>query len=305
MRQHPVLVIAYNRPHKLRALIQSLAQCKPRLVLFAFNGPDSQKPRDQVDVSSTRDQIELINWSCEIKTRVRNEHLPLQQSYVDAVNWVISEYGQATILEDDVVVGPDLLGYSASALERHRNSKDIGHINGYNFVPSNYLSNPTQLERMSAFPTAYAWSTWSRAWDKLDLSISWGLNASIREISTFSGSTRSAQMWKMNFRNAVNNRVQTWDYAWVSSLWSNSLFAISPNRNLLVYNGLDGGTNTRRRSNTEQVPVSSIADLHDASPTSCDVSADKWMRRSVFKDSRRGLIEKYLQSIVLAIIRRK
>lgn len=111
-------------------------------------------------------------------------------------------------------------------------------------------------------------------------------------------------MWKMNFRNAVSGRVDTWDYAWVASLWENDLKIISPNRNLCLYDGFDGGTHTRRSAQTKQLEIASVDDLEKRFNLDFDGKADLWQKQFVYRETLTGFLEKGAASFVLEIERR-
>ena len=108
----------------------------------------------------------------------------------------------------------------------------------------------------------------------------------------------------MNFRNAVSRRVDTWDYAWVASLWENDLRIISPNRNLCLYDGFEGGTHTRRRVKTRQLEIESVDDLNEISTLDIDSKADLWQKQFVYRETPTGFIEKGAASLVLEIEKR-
>ena len=138
----------------------------------------------------------------------------------------------------------------------------------------------------------------------MDLSIKWGQAVSLADLATHTGNRLSAAMWKMNFRNAATRRVDTWDYAWVASLWEHDLKVISPNRNLCLYDGFDEGTHTRRRADREQLEILPILDLENDLIEEFDSKADSWQRQFVYRETSIGLLEKAAASLFLEIERR-
>ena len=304
MSESPVLIIAFNRPHKLRQLVQSLRASQPPIMLIAVDGPRPHNEADHSLVQQTQAVVSEIDWPCRILTRFRETNLGLQTAYVDAVSWAMSEFGETIVIEDDVVAGPDLYEFLHYNLNQFRNNKTVGQINGYNFSPASVLSEPGFSRRVTRYPTSYCWASWSRSWSHIDLSIQWGLSVSLSDLATLTGSRLSAAMWKMNFRNAVTGRVDTWDYAWVATLWEHDLKIISPNRNLCLYDGFDEGTHTRRSSNNKQLDVASLASLKNNFASEIDLKADIWQRRSIYRETPLGLLEKGAASLLLEIERR-
>jgi hypothetical protein len=304
MSDSPVLIIAFNRPHKLRQLIDSLRLSRPPIVMIAVDGPRALNPNDEALVKETQLVVAEIDWPCRIQTRFRETNLGLQTAYVDAVSWAMSEFGETIVIEDDVIAGPELYEFLNFNLNQFRTEKSIGQVNGYNFAPVHALSESNNSRRVTRYPTSYCWASWGRSWNLIDLSISWGQSASLDDLSVYTGSRLSAAMWKMNFRNAVNGRVDTWDYAWVASLWENDLKIISPNRNLCLYDGFNDGTHTRRSAKTAQLELGSVSDLQTTFRLDVDNKADNWQRQAVYKETFIGLFEKSAASIALEFEKR-
>jgi hypothetical protein len=304
MSDSPVLIIAFNRPHKLRQLIGSLRASRPPIVMIAVDGPRAYDPNDEALVRETQNVVAEIDWPCQIQTRFRETNLGLQTAYVDAVNWAMTEFGETIVIEDDVIAGPELYEFLNFNLNQYRAEESIGQINGYNFAPSHALSESNNSRRLTRYPTSYCWASWSRSWNLMDLSISWGQAVSLNDLAIHTGSRLSAAMWKINFRNAVTGRVDTWDYAWVASLWENNLKIISPNRNLCLYNGFNEGTHTRRSAKTEQLEIGSVSKLENTFHLDIDNKADNWQRRAIYRETPIGLLEKSAASIALEFEKR-
>lgn len=305
MRHSPVLLIAYNRPEKLLRLIQSLKLSQPAIVMIAVDGPRLDSKDDTVRVQLTRDAVEQVSWNCQLLTRFREKNLGLQKAYVDAVNWAISTYGRVTVIEDDVIAGPELVPYSLDALIRYENEQSIAQINGYNFVPRECLTEPNRRERLTKYPTSYTWSTWERAWKKFDVENEWGLEVSVSELSQVTGSRVSAVMWKTNFQNAANGRVNTWDYPWVAAMWKDRMRIVSPNRNLAIYGGFDDGTHTKSGRQHGQLEIDTVMNLPLGACTEIDRKADYWHSRHIFRETPVGMCEKLLASVYLEIMKHR
>lgn len=254
----PVLLLGYNRPEQMAGLIKSLEPHKPKLILVSVDGPRESKPRDAELVKQTQETLSLITWDAQVLTRFRDSNLGLRKAVVDAVNWATDSYGHVVVLEDDVRAGPELLDYMNFNLEHFKLEEKIAHINGYNLVPVEYLSQPSQQSRLSIYPESYAWATWHRAWKKYDDDLTWAKSASIEEIKLRVGTTFGALRWKQNFSDAYHERIDTWAYRWLASMWEHNLLMISPNRNISNYKGSLDGTHTRMKLEVEELLLSLI-----------------------------------------------
>jgi hypothetical protein len=302
----PILIVAFNRPEKLKILLESLSASKPPVVMLAVDGPREGVTSDLLLVEDTQKLVESIDWNCVIETRFRDRNLGLRSAYVDAVDWAMSRYGSAVIVEDDVIAGPQFYQYVATGLAHFQKEKNIAQINGYNHVPTAALVSPDNSSRLSIYPTSYAWGTWNHAWAKYDPKMEWGMNVSLAELrKTTTGSSVSAAKWKMNFKNAYYERVNTWDYFWVSSIWEQGWMSVTPNRNLVQYNGFDDGTHTRIKRKNKQPPLEFLSLQNSLGTPIYDEQSDKWISKNVHKDVALGLVETASASLVLGIIKKR
>ena len=304
----PVLLLGYNRPLQMRSLIQSLATLKPELILLAVDGPRSNRPNDANLVRQTQELASEITWDAEIRTRFRNSNLGLRRAVVDAVTWANSDYGQVIVLEDDVRAGPQLLDFLDYNLMAHQENTKVAHINGYNLVPKEHLTHPDHASRLSIYPESYAWATWDRAWQKYDDDLTWARNASLKDIKKICGSTVGALRWKQNFSDAAAERIDTWAYRWLASMWEYGWLMVSPNRNIATYTGFEGGTHTRRKPKWTELPINDIYFTDEESSIEhviMNEAADTWLGKKVFGESPFGLAEGVAASIAMSFIKHR
>lgn len=284
----------------MRGLIRSLEPLKPKLILLAVDGPKAGRTSDADLVRQTQNLVSEITWDTEIRTRFRGANLGLRKAVVDAVTWANSEYGRVMVLEDDVRAGPQLLEFLNHNLNTHQQNSKIAHINGYNLVPKVHLTNPDHASRLSIYPESYAWATWERAWQKYDDDLTWAKNASVEDIKKACGSTIGALRWKLNFSDAASERIDTWAFRWLASMWEHNWFMVSPNRNIARYMGWKDGTHTRSLQSWIEPPVEEIRDeLQLESFQNPDLIADKYLAAEVFKETPFGVAIGFIKSILL------
>jgi len=289
----------------MRGLIQSLAPLKPKLILLAVDGPRKNRENDAELVRKTQELVNEITWDAEIRTRFRDSNLGLRRAVVDAVTWANSEYGRVIVLEDDVRTGPQLIEFLDRNLIRYQESSQIAHINGYNLVPKEHLTHPDNASRLTIYPESYAWATWDRAWQKYDDDMTWAKNASLSDIKKICGSTIGALRWKQNFSDASAERIDSWAYRWLASMWANNLKIVSSNRNISQYKGFEGGTHTRRQMKWSELEIEQLPTSEGKiSNIGIDKLADRWLARNIFKSTTLGIIEGKIVSIVLTIIKK-
>lgn len=297
----PVLLLGYNRPEQMRGLIRSLVSAKPKLILLSVDGPRMNRLKDVELVRQTQEMVNEVNWDAEIRTRFRESNLGLRRAVVDAVTWANNEFGKVIVLEDDVRAGPQLLDFLNYNLLKYEKQRDIAHINGYNLVPNQFLSNPNEPSRMSIYPESYAWATWETAWSKYDDNMNWAKNVSISELKNICGSTVGALRWKQNFSDAAAGRIDTWAYRWLATMWENNFKVISPNQNISTYEGWENGTHTFFKVKYQEPEIGNLnIDLHD-SIGRIDELAENWLKRRVFLESARGVARGIVVSWLLNI----
>ena len=297
----PILLLGYNRPDKFQSLIDSIKPSKPQKLVLVIDGPRANKAGDAEKVQQVRDLANRINWTNDVELVFRPENVGLRASVENAVSQVAEKYGKVIVVEDDVKVGADWINYAEFMLEKHKENLKIEHISGYNAIPSNILS-PNRGSRLSRYPESYAWATWNRAWKHYDGSLEWAMNASVRDIQKIVGSKIGALRWKQNFHDAYANRISTWAYRWLASMWSRNSFMISPNRNLVSYHGHEGGTHTFMKPGWSELPISSISlDILENETLEFDINADKWAGRHIYTETLYGVTRGVAVSAALEI----
>jgi hypothetical protein len=306
VRQTPLLILAYNRPEKVRALVDRLRTIAPPLVMVVVDGPRAGRPGDDAKVQAVRDAVDGIDWGAEVRTRFRPVNVGLRASVVDAVGWATSEYGQVIVIEEDVLPGPDFIPYAEYMLELFRDDPRIAHISGYNVVPIAAMDNPAAASRLTVYPESIAWATWDRAWAGYDDNLGWGGSATVGALRPIVGAVFAAMRWRQNFGDARAQRISTWAYRWVASMWSHRQLVVSPNHNLVTYVGQDEGTHT------ETAPPWKELDLYTGDrtallvpPAGLDRSAERWTNRVVFRGTAFGVARGVAISAVLAWRKRR
>ena len=290
MRDTPVVVIAYNRPDKVRRLISRLNELKPTKIIFAVDGPKVGKPKDAAKVAEVQSLVNNFTWTDNVETRFRPTNLGLRAAVTDVVSHAVSQYGQAIIMEEDTLPGKNWFPYAQEMLNRYRGDTSIEHISGYNLVPDKFQTNIGQGSRLSRYPESIAWATWDRAWEKFDGSLEWALNASTGELAKIVGSTSGALRWKQNFADAEAGRISTWAYRWIASMWSRGSFVLSPNQNLVTYAGYDEGTNSFMKAPWSELDLfEGSLDVSTSGVPKFDAVADKWVGKTVFSETPFGV----------------
>lgn len=272
------------------------------MVLLAIDGPRPGKPNDVELCSASQRCVDLITWPCDVKTRFRTQNLGIRYAVADAVSWAIDLFGSVVVLEDDAEPGPEAIPFANAMLEQHVSSPHLGHISLYNVVPEMYLTRPNQSTRISRYPESYAWATWHRTWKHYDDDLSWiSETSNLKQLFMDQDFWRSRK-WTQNLHDAQANRIDTWAYRWIASLWRHQLLCLSPNRNLVRYTGQLGGTHTRRRQRWSELAISQLP-ADSPSSSTIDHKADAWLARNIFRENALGYVEGLAASSALGLLR--
>jgi hypothetical protein len=307
MPEAPVLLVGYNRPDKFIQLIESLRLSKPSKILIAIDGPKSQNLQDELRVSEVLSAVNKIDWTDDIEIRKRPHNLGLRVAMIDAVSWAVSREGKVIVVEDDVIVGPNFTNFCNYTLSKFKDDHSVGQINGWNQVPYEIPKSKNKICRLSLYNTSYAWATWADRWELYDDNLTWATSKSIKEMRNITGSFRSSIQWRINFKNAQELLVDSWSYRWLATMWSHGMSSVTPNSNLITYDGHLDGTHTRtkrREFNNKVDEVSQFESLQINDPIELDRDAEEWLRKVYFDDSIKGLIKTIGARQVLKLLKK-
>ena len=297
----PVLILGFRRPANIAKIIDAIRPNSPKIIFFAVDGPRPGKTEDETLVLQTQKAIENIDWECEVRVRFRDQNLGIRKAVPDAVSWALESSSEVIVIEDDAIPGPDLLEFMRNQLEKFREDTRVAHVSGYNLVPDEELSNTSDLIRLSIYPESYLWGTWAESWkmykDDIDDYGSIVRNMSFNRVEEI--------VWRINFRMAQKDLIQSWAYRWIASMWRENKVCISPNVNLTTYVGSQDGTHTRRKSRVVEIEVATTAAQIESTSAVSDSKADKWISQSVFHSSLTGLVIQYLAYAALTLLRKK
>ena len=305
MKTTPLVLLAYNRPEKLAALIESLRISAPQKIIVVVDGPKKHRIGDEARVKQTQEVSQTINWTDDVTFEFRPENWGLRNSVEAAVTSAVDQYGRAIMLEDDARPGSSWVPYANYMLEKYESDSKVEHVSGYDLVPPTSLISPNRGSRLSRYPESYAWATWQRAWKNYDGGLEWALNAPLAEIERIVGSKIGALRWKQNFLDAEAGRISTWAYRWLASMWSRDSFMIAPNANLVTYDGYTDGTHTFLKPGWEELPRYS-GDWEELvqGQLELDIQADQWAARHVYNETLYGVCRGVAISAVLELRKR-
>jgi len=279
----PILLIVFNRPDTTLEVLKSIRKIKPSKLYISSDGARLDKEDEQKKVMLVRELITSnINWPCEIHTLFHDVNQGCKLGVSSAIDWFFSKEEMGIILEDDCLPNDDFFHFCEEMLLRYSDSFNIFSISGNNFQKENNLNYSYYY---SKYIHIWGWATWRRAWRKNDLDISFWpeWKSSNSWYSLFSDKIERVY-WEGIFDLAYNNKIDTWDYSWIASVWYNNGIAITPNKNLVSNLGFNAdATHTKKNDNKfANLPVSKLGKLNFNDTYEVDIKADNYTFNNIF-----------------------
>jgi hypothetical protein len=142
----PVVIFAFNRPQKLRRVLEALrTQSIEQMVIF-IDGP--RQPGD----------LPLVEWE-------ENRGL---NGFIDNISLVMESYRWAIFVEDDCLPMPGYCQFMRQALERYFNFPEVFSIGGYQPLAKRVFTEYPYSLISSARFNCWGWATWRDRWQKLE-----------------------------------------------------------------------------------------------------------------------------------------
>jgi hypothetical protein len=231
----PVALLNFNRPQMTRQVFEIIRKIKPKRLLLIADGPRPDKPDDARLCAEVRAIFDEIDWDCEVSRRFSDTNLGSFKSNSTGLNWVFDTVEEAIIIEDDFLPSASFFPFCEELLEKYRYDQRVSVISANNFS-----SPPVEQENdsyyFSAYSLTWAWASWRRVWQQVDLTMSWWEIETIRNIlKAVHSQPIEWQYWeKIYGRIRSGDLENAWDYQLVLSSFRYSQLCIVPRYNLIT-----------------------------------------------------------------------
>lgn len=279
----PILLIIFNRPDKVRTLVDTLRTVRPTKLFIAADGPRLDAPTDIERCRLAREAISEIDWPCEIQTRFDDKNTGADHGPEKAINWFFEHVEEGVVLEDDCNPHPDFFPFVDTMLERYRNNPHIMMISGNNF--QNGLVRGDASYYFSKYPSTWGWATWKRAWEMYDTDTkkydTFVQNNTLKKICT---SKAEERYWGKFFRKIHSDELEHWDIKWIFALWSNGGISITPNINLVQNIGFGpDATHTLEHDDKMVVQAKSLTNIVHPGKIEVNKDADTYLFEHIYR----------------------
>lgn len=159
----PIVIFAWRRPKLFLQTIDSLSRCflfKESDVFVFIDGPRHDK--DNILIEETYKIAQKIK-SRKLEIIRRDRNFGLKNNIKMGVGEVISKYGRAIVVEEDLIFARDFLVFMNKALEHYSDIQDVFSVTGYCpkiNIPEDYKYSVFFFFRVSS----WGWGTWERVW---------------------------------------------------------------------------------------------------------------------------------------------
>ncbi len=234
----PIIIFAYNRPEKLKLLLDSLEKNqdfkKSDLIFYIDNIKyDDDKINNQKVI-----EIASNNHSAKsVVININRENLGLKENILNGINKTFEIYESAIFLEDDLVVSNHFLDYMNTALKIYDNNPKVLHISGYNFPNFKDNSNSSYFTKVM---NCWGWATWKTKWEK-------NQNFTKNNISNLNNKKRrrfNILGLEKDFESQLirneNNELETWAIFWYQHIFLENAYCLHPKSSLVQNTGMDG-----------------------------------------------------------------
>ena len=291
----PVLFLIFNRPDTTYEVFESIRKIKPKKLFVSADGPRTNKPGEDEKCRLTRDVIKKIDWDCELHTDFSDVNLGCKKGVTKGINWFFSNVEEGIILEDDCLADESFFSLCPELLEKYRNTENVMHIGGVNFQDG--IKRGDASYYFSRFCHVWGWATWKRAWSKYDVEIkNYDCEKYHSLIKNVIPDTEIRNYYKKYFELVKNNQLDTWDFQWVWTVWSNNGLSIIPNENLVknIGFGEEATHTTDNSSSLSAIDTGSISNLVHPGNIEPHSEADRY---TYYKKIKRSKVSKLFDAV--------
>lgn len=232
----PIALFVYSRPDHTRQTLDALARNagagQSDLIVFS-DGPKNDAAR--AGVAAVRSLLADVKGFRSVRVVESPVNRGLAAAITAGVTAVTDEYGQAIVMEDDLLTSPHFLDFMNDALNVYRDDEKVGSISGYTFPLDIALPETFFLPDESC----WGWATWKRAWAKYEPDGS-KLLAEIRRTGRLREfDLYAAYPFRQMLEDQIAGRNNSWAIRWRASLFLHDMLSLYPGGSLTRNIGTD------------------------------------------------------------------
>ena len=265
MKCAPVILFVYNRPlhteQTIKALQKNIYADKSDLFIFS-DGAKGEAAVEQV--MTVREILANVEGFKSITIVERSSNWGLAKSVIAGVTSVISDFGKAIVLEDDLVTSPYFLKYMNEALEFYKDEHKVFSISGYNHPP-NLMKFPKDYPHDVYFNyrnSSWGWATWKDRWYKSDWEIK-DFEAFVHNKQAQKDFNRGGEDMADMLKDQMQGKLDSWAIRWSYSHFIHDAVSVCPVRSYVNNIGMDASGTHCGKTNKFENDLSKAKSLCD------------------------------------------
>ena len=243
----PIILFTYNRPKHtqqvLEALIANPLASKSDLYIYQ----DGAKPQATYNDKNAIQEVKTFIKEIIVKNAQtplfgsitfieRESNLGLADSIIDGVTYVMSKYGKAIILEDDIVVSPVFLNYMNAALSKYENEPKVWGISAWSYPIDTTHLGDCYFWRLFH---CWGWASWENRWQHYKRDITWALENFSQEDINYINLDGIAPYFNQVIDNA-KGKIKTWAIFNCLIAYKHNALVLCPSTSYIQQIGFDG-----------------------------------------------------------------
>lgn len=249
----PIAVFAYRRTAHLARMLASLQACPEYAASRVFVFSDGPKDgASAADITEVRKFLRENRSSNMTIVEAPHNH-GLAASIIAGVTELCDKFGQAIVIEDDLVISPCTLTWFNLALRQYADESSVWQISADQYEVPEFASRSEGvfLHKM----TSWGWATWKRAWDNFDpKAVGWEKVKTDPELARCFDLGGACQLTEM-LLTQMTGHCDSWAIRWEWSAFRAHAIALHPPRSLVRNIGHDAtATHTRYRLLKRLIP---------------------------------------------------
>ena len=244
----PVAILIFNRPDTTEKVFEEIRKAKPERMFVIADGPRQSVVRDKEFCELTREITENVDWECNVTRDYAIKNYGLRIRVASGLSRMFESVDSAIILEDDCVPHQSFFPFCQELLERYREENKVMMISGNNFFDK--LRSIEYSYYFSSFNHIWGWATWKRAWNLYDEEMNeWNDLKEAEFLNNILQDDASVKYFRTIFQEVYENKINSWAYRWLYSMFRKDGFSIVPSINLVTNIGF-GTEATNAKSNS-------------------------------------------------------
>jgi hypothetical protein len=234
-----VLFLIFKKVEQTKKVFDSIRAAKPPKLYIAADAARPNINGEEELCIETRKIINLVDWPCELHTRIRDTNTGITEGITSAIDWFFEHEEEGIILEDDTLPQETFWPFMDDMLDRYRHDDRVFCVSGCNLnmvpdtVPYSYI--------FYSYIIVWGWGNWRRNWVKHqaiwkmhDEVLASGSTLDAHTIDRYENSTL-----RRTIKQLDTGKLDSWDYCFELTMLKHGGLVIIPSKNLIINIGFD------------------------------------------------------------------